>query len=187
MLYDKGLKLIEGKCRARVFCATCAATLRTRHRRDGGSAEGAGVVPLACAESYGDGCGALAFWLDKHGGSGAEVTATYEKACELEVARACSRAASRISNADPSAAKPLQLAERGCRLDTKECGMLAELHRLGRGTQRDQDKATEIYRAASHISPSSAVCKIDEAVLCLGGPFGVGFFPLQIVQRQGLR
>lgn len=149
VLYDKGMRLIEGTCPGNGLMCHVRGYLYER---------GIGVVAdpqkaqasyrLACAESYGEACGALAFWLDKNGGSAAEVTTTYEKACELEVAGACSRAASRISNADPSSAKPLQLAERGCRLDTKECGMLAELHRLGRGTQRDQDKATEIYRAA---------------------------------------
>jgi TPR repeat protein len=149
VLYDKGLRLIDGKCPGNGMMCHVRGYLYER---------GIGVVAdpqkaqasyrLACAESYGEACGALAFWLDKNGGHQAEITATYEKACELEVAGACSRAASRISNADPSSAKPLQLAERGCRLDTKECGMLAELHRLGRGTQRDQDKATEIYRTA---------------------------------------
>lgn len=149
VLYDKSLRLLEGKCPGNGLMCFVRGYLYDKGIGVTVDAQKAQAsYRLSCAEGYGEGCAGLASWLERNRGAAAEITATHEKACELEVASSCSRAASRIANADPRATRPLELAERGCRLDTKECGMLGELYRIGRGTQKDQAKATETYRVA---------------------------------------
>lgn len=155
-LYDKALRLIDGRCPGSGLMCWVRGYLY--EKGIGVAVDPAKVLAsfqLACAESYGDGCGALGRWLEGHGGSPADVITAFAKACELEVADACSRAATRIANAEPSSARPLELAERGCRLDSTECGVLAELYRLGRGTQRDQERATAGYKAACDAGDQS--------------------------------
>ncbi|MBA3540446.1 MAG: sel1 repeat family protein, partial [Deltaproteobacteria bacterium] len=102
---------------------------------------------LGCAQSFGDACWRTAYLLDREKGDDKDAIAHYVKACEYENADGCTRAAGRLSDADHKATYPVELAERGCNLDTKECGTLAQMYRLGRGMAApDQIKATAIFK-----------------------------------------
>ncbi len=103
----------------------------------------------SCAESFGDGCHRVGKILDRDKGDTKDAVDSYVKACELENAESCGIAARRLSDADPKATYPLELAERACELNTRECGTLAQMYRLGRGMGKpDQVRATEIMKSA---------------------------------------
>ena len=105
---------------------------------------------LSCDHNYGTGCMSYIELQREQNKPRGDLVDLYRKACHLEVASACSTAASEIANKDRGKSRePAELAKLACDLEAKECGMLGELYRLGwSGFAKDERKASEIYRDA---------------------------------------
>jgi len=146
--YDKAHKLMEAQCPGNGL----ACFLRGYFFENGlgikaDEAKALEAYRKGCNDSFGDACWKVAKILDRTKGDAKEAIAMYERSCELETADGCSEAAGRLSDLDHAATHPIELAERGCHLDTKECGVLAQIVKLGRGGRApDQVKATQIFK-----------------------------------------
>lgn len=113
---------------------------------------------LACNANNGDACYSLAGYFDKQKVPEKKIIDVLERACVYDRADACSWAARRMTVDDPKSKRAVELAERACQLDTKECGILADLYRLGRGTKEDQSKATSIFKQ---------ICEAGDHSICV--------------------
>lgn len=106
-----------------------------------------------CNAGHGEACMNLGKALDAgYGGSKDEAGANkaYDRACtDFDNADACQKIGERLGMAKQDLPRAFKLAERGCQLDPKYCGTLAEFYRLGFGIDaKDQVKATANYRKA---------------------------------------
>lgn len=106
-----------------------------------------------CNGGHGEACMALANGLDRGiGGNKDEAGANqaYEKACSrYDNGDACQKIAERLGMAKQDLPRAFELAKRGCTLDPKYCGTLAEFYRLGFGmAAANQPEATRYYKSA---------------------------------------
>ncbi len=108
-----------------------------------------------CAAGHGEACMSLGRALDGFGGAATKDEAgankAYDRACtDFDNADACQKIGERLGMAKQDLPRAFTLAERGCQLDPKYCGTLAEFYRLGFGitTGKDQVKATANYKKA---------------------------------------
>lgn len=107
-----------------------------------------------CTAGHGDACMSLGRALDGFGGAGVKDEAgankAYDRACtDFDNADACQKIGERLGMAKQDLPRAFKLAERGCQLDPKYCGTLAEFYRLGFGIDnKDQIKATANYKKA---------------------------------------
>ena len=106
-----------------------------------------------CDGGSGDACLRLASALDQ-GLGGAKDTdganEAYDKACtRYDNGDACQKIGERLGIAKKNLPHAFELVRRGCELDPKYCGTLAEFYRLGFGIAApDQPEATRYYKAA---------------------------------------
>ena len=106
-----------------------------------------------CTAGHGEACMNLGKALDAgFGGSKDETGANkaYDRACtDFDNADACQKIGERLGMAKQDLPRAFKLAERGCQLDPKYCGTLAEFYRLGFGMDaKDQARATANYKKA---------------------------------------
>jgi TPR repeat protein len=153
-LYEKALELLKPKCPGDGAACYVVGWL---HENGKGTAKNASSAIDAyrsgCTTGSGDSCMNLATALDK--GIAGKVDTdganeAYDKACrDYDNAGACQLIATRLGKAKKDLARALELARRGCTLDPKECGTLAEFYRLGFGMSGpDQASATRYYKQA---------------------------------------
>ena len=106
-----------------------------------------------CAGGSGEACMRLATSLDA-GIAGAKDVAganeAFDKACtRYDNGDACQKIGERLGIAKQNLPHAFELAKRGCELDPKYCGTLAEFYRLGFGiAAADQSEATRYYKTA---------------------------------------
>lgn len=106
-----------------------------------------------CAGGSGEACMRLATSLDD-GIAGTKDVAganeAFDKACtRYDNGDACQKIGERLGMAKQNLPHAFELAKRGCELDPKYCGTLAEFYRLGYGlAAADQAEATRYYRTA---------------------------------------
>jgi TPR repeat protein len=107
-----------------------------------------------CNAGHGEACMSLGRALDEGFGGVKDTTGAntaYDRACtDFDNADACQKIGERLGMAKQDLPRAFKLAERGCQLDPKYCGTLAEFYRLGFGitTGKDQIKATANYKKA---------------------------------------
>lgn len=107
-----------------------------------------------CTAGHGEACMSLGRALDGFGGAGTKdepgANKAYDRACtDFDNADACQKIGERLGMAKQDLPRAFTLAERGCQLDPKYCGTLAEFYRLGFGmADKDQVKATANYKKA---------------------------------------
>ncbi|MEJ7599559.1 MAG: tetratricopeptide repeat protein [Kofleriaceae bacterium] len=151
-LFEKALELLKPRCPGDGSACYVVGWL---HENGKGTPKN---LPTAidayragCATGSGDSCMNLATALD-HGAGGKVdpdgANAAYDKACrDYDNAGACQQIAERLGKAKFDLPRALGLARRGCDLDPKECGTLAEFYRLGYGMPApDQVAATRFYK-----------------------------------------
>jgi TPR repeat protein len=102
-----------------------------------------------CTAGHGEACMSLGRVLDASKDT-AGANKAYDRACtDFDNADACQKIGERLGMAKQELPRAFKLAERGCQLDPKYCGTLAEFYRLGFGiAAKDQVKATTNYRKA---------------------------------------
>ena len=153
-LFEKALELLKPKCPGDGAACYVVGWL---YENGKGTPKNAGAAIDAyragCTTGSGDACMNLATALDK--GLGGKVdtdgaNGAYDKACrDYDNAGACQLIATRLGKAKQDLPRALELARRGCTLDPKECGTLAEFFRLGFGMAApDQASATRYYKQA---------------------------------------
>jgi TPR repeat protein len=109
-----------------------------------------------CKAGSGSSCMSLATALDE-GTLGPKdldgANDAYDKACmTYDNAGACQKLGERLGMAKKDLPHAFQLAKRGCELDPKNCGTLAEFYRLGFGIAApDQTLATKYYKQSCEI------------------------------------
>lgn len=106
-----------------------------------------------CNSGSGDACVRLAHVLDEGIGVAKDVDGAndaLDKACtRYDNGDACQKIGERLGIAKTRLPHAFELAKRGCELDPKYCGTLAEFYRLGFGiAAADQAEATRYYKTA---------------------------------------
>ena len=106
-----------------------------------------------CNGGSGDACVRLATALDEGLGGPKDIDGANEaldKACtRYDNGDACQKIGERLGIAKKTLPHAFELAKRGCELDPKYCGTLAEFYRLGFGiAAADQVEATRSYKTA---------------------------------------
>lgn len=152
----KGEKMLEDACQRGVSraCGMLGQELWLgRHlTTDGPRAKG--LLEKACHDNDGVACGALGALLENAPGVPRDVVASLthrERACQLRNSLACREAADLLiaANDDAAARKARELFEHGCHIgDGHQCGLLAILHRHGRGGLRDAARERALFAMA---------------------------------------
>jgi len=104
---------------------------------------------VGCTAGHGEACMSLGRTFDASKDE-AGANKAYDRACtDFDNADACQKIGERLGMAKQDLLRAFKLAERGCQLDPKYCGTLAEFYRLGFGIDaKDQVKATANYKKA---------------------------------------
>lgn len=151
-LYERAFALL--KCPED---GTACYVLGILHEEGKGTPKNAGKAIAAykqgCNGGSGDACVRLAHVLDEGIGVGKDVDGANEaldKACtRYDNGDACQKIGERLGIAKKNLPRAFELARRGCELDPKYCGTLAEFYRLGFGiAAADQAEATRYYKTA---------------------------------------
>jgi TPR repeat protein len=158
-LFKKALDKLTPQCPVTgISDGAACAWLGWMHEHGKGTAKDLGKAVTAfksgCTAGHGEACMSLGRALDE-GFGGVKDTAgankAYDRACtDFDNADACQKIGERLGMAKQDLPRAFKLAERGCQLDPKYCGTLAEFYRLGFGidTGKDQVKATANYKKA---------------------------------------